>query len=313
MNFLLTLQNVSVLFLLILIGYIAGKTNIVSLEGQSELSNLVLKVTMPATIILAMQMEYTPERLTTAFRITAIVIFAYIGMIILSVFISKIFNVADGKKDVIQIGLILPNTSFMGYPIVLSILGKEALFFAVLGAGLVFEFISWTYGIYTISRTTAFDFRKSLAKNIIFSPGILSIAIGLLLFILSIKIPEPIHMTMKMLGQATSPLAMLVVGILLSRSNIKECLISVKLYLIALTRLLVFPLLIFAVLKTFGFTGMEIIIPVVMLSMPTAAYVAMFSSNVGNDTNLASQIVFISSLLSLITIPIMVMLATRFA
>ena len=313
MNFLLTLQNVSVLFLLILVGYIAGRTNIISLKGQSELTNLVLKVTMPATIIMAMQMEYTPERLMTAFRIIAIVMVAYIVMIILSMFISKIFKVDAGKRDVIKIALVLPNTAFMGYPIVLSILGSNALFFAVLGGGLVFEIISWTYGIYTISRTTQFDFRKSLAKNIIFSPGILSIAVGLLLFILSIKIPEPIHMTMKMLGQATSPLAMIVVGILLSRSNIKDCLMSVKLYLIALTRLLLFPLLIFAVLRTLGFSGMEIIIPVVMLSMPTAAYVAMFSSNVGNDTNLASQIIFISSLLSLITIPIMVMLATRFA
>ena len=222
MNFLLTLQNVSVLFLLILIGYIAGKTNIISLEGQSELSNLVLKVTMPATIIMAMQMEYTLARLMTALRIIGIVIVAYIGMIILSQFISKIFKVDDGKKDVIKIGLILPNTSFMGYPIVLSILGGEALFFAVLGAGLVFEIVSWTYGISTISRTTEFDFRKSLAKNIIFSPGILSILIGLLFFIFSIKIPEPVHTTMKLLGQATSPLAMIVVGILLSRSNIME-------------------------------------------------------------------------------------------
>lgn len=313
MNFLLTLQNVSVLFLLILVGYIVGKSNIITIVGQRELSSLVLKVTMPATIILALQMEYTPERLMIAFKIIGIVILAYIGMIILSIFISRIFNVNDGQRNVIQIALILPNTSFMGYPIVLSILGGKALFFAVLGVGLVFEITSWTYGIYTICKTTEFDFRKNLAKNIIFSPGILSIAIGFLFFILLIKIPEPIHTTMKMLGQATSPLAMIVVGILLSRSNIMECLTTVRLYIIALTRLLVFPLLILMILKTFGFTGMEIIIPVVMLSMPTAAYVAMFSENVGNDTNLASQVIFISSLLSLITIPIMVMLTTRLA
>ena len=313
MDFLLTLQNVSVLFLLIVIGYIAGKANIITIGGQRELSSLVLKVTMPATIIMALQLKYTPERLMTAFKIIGIVMVAYIGMIILSAFISKIFKVNDGQRDVIQIALILPNTSFMGYPIVLSILGGESLFFAVLGTGLVFEIISWTYGIYTISRTTEFDFRKSIAKNIIFSPGILSIAIGLLLFILSISIPEPINTTMKILGQATSPLAMMVVGILLSRSNIMECLSTVKLHLIALIKLLVFPLLILGVLKIFGFTGMEIIIPVVMLSMPTAAYVAIFSENVGNDTNLASQIIFISSLLSLITIPIMVMLANKFA
>lgn len=196
----------------------------------------------------------------------------------------------------------------MGFPIVLSILGQEALFFSVLGAGLIFEIVAWTYATYIIGRKTGMDFKENLIKNIFLSPGILSIIIGFILFIFSITIPEPINSTMRLLSQATSPLAMIVVGIILSRSNIKECVTSGKLYIISIFKLLVFPLLIFLVLKVLGFTGMEIIIPTVMLSMPTAAYVAMFSANVGNDANLASQIVFISSLLSLITIPIMVFL-----
>lgn len=310
MNFLLTLQKVSVLFLLIIVGYITGKKNIITSSGQKELASLVLKVTMPATIILAMQLEYTSERLFTAFRIMIIVILAYLGMIILSNFTSKRYKVTDGQRDVIKIASLLSNTSFMGFPIVLSVLGNEALFFAVLGVGLIFEIVSWTYGIYTISRTTEFDFSKNIVKNILLSPGILSIAVGLILFIFSIKIPEPINATMGLLSQATSPLAMLVVGILLSRSNVKECLTTPKLYLVSITKLLVFPMLIFLVLKVLGFTGMELIIPVIMLSMPTAAYVAIFSANVGNDTNLASQLVFISSLLSIITIPLMVLLVT---
>src|SRR5699024_7385308 len=100
----------------------------------------------------------------------------------------------------------------------------------------------------------------------------------------------------------------LVVGIILSRSNIKECLISFRLYLISAIRLVVFPLIILYTLKFLGFTGMEIIIPTVMLGMPTAAYVAMFSANRGNDSKLASQIVFIYSLMYLITIPLIVSL-----
>lgn len=310
MDFFMTLQNVSVLFLLIVVGYIAGRFGIITKNGQKELSNLVLKVTMPATIILALQLEYTSERFNTALRIMLIVALGYIAMILLSNIISKIYKATDAQRDVIGVASVLPNTSFMGYPIVLSILGKEALFFAVLGAGLIFEIVSWTYGTYKISRSAGADFKKNILKNILLSPGILSIIIGFTLFIFSIKILEPINTTMQILSQATSPLAMLVVGILLSRSNIKECLTSGRLYLMAITRLLVFPILIFAVIKILGFTGMEIIIPIVMLSMPTAAYVAIFSANYGNDTNLASQIVFISSLLSLITIPIMVSLVS---
>ena len=310
MDFLLTLQNVSVLFLLIVVGYIVGKVNIISVSGQKELSNLVLKVTMPATIILALQLEYTKERFNTALKIMLIVAIAYLVMIIISSFISKFYKLNDGQRDIVKIAHLLPNTSFMGFPIVLSILGKEALFYAVLGAGLIFEVVAWTYGAFTISRSTGAEFDKKQIKNILLSPGILAIIIGFVLFITSTTIPEPLNRTMGMLSQATSPLAMVVVGILLSRSNIKECLTSFRLYIVAAIRLLVFPLLIFLVLKILGFTGMEIVIPVIMLGMPTAAYVAIFAANSGNDGNLASQIVFISSLLSLVTIPVIVMLVS---
>lgn len=310
MDFLLTLQNVSVLFLLIVVGYIVGKVGIISEKGQRELSDLVLKVTMPATIILALQLEYTQERFRTSLRIMAIVGISYIAMIIISKLISRMYKLTPGQKDIVEVGSILPNTSFMGYPIVLSILGQEALFFAVLGSGLIFEIVAWTYGAFTISKNAEEDIETNLVRDILLSPGILAIIIGFILFIFSITIPEPLNSTMGLLSQATSPLAMVVVGILLSRSNIKECVTSVRLYIIALVRLLIFPLLIFFVLNLLGFSGMEIVIPVIMLGMPTAAYVAMFAANVKNDANLASQIVFVSSLLSLITIPIMVMLVS---
>lgn len=312
MDFLVTLQSVSVLFLLIVIGYIVGKMNIISVSGQRELSNFVLKVTMPATIILALQFEFTRERFAIATNIIGIAAFAYLGMIVLSKVIRNIYDLDEAQRDIVETGMVLPNTSFMGYPIVLSLLGEEALFYAVLGTGLIFEIVAWTYGSSMINRSTGVDFRKNIVKNIVLSPGILSIIIGFTLFVFSITIPEPINTTMRLLSSATSPLAMIVVGILLSRSNIKECLTTKKLYVISIVKLLVFPILLFFVLKFMGFTGMKIIIPVVMLSTPTAAYVAIFAGNVNNNTKLASQIVFVSSLLSLITIPIMVYLVSGY-
>lgn len=310
MDFLLTFQNVAVLFLLIVVGYVVGKVNIITLDGQKELTALVLKVTMPATIIMAFQLEYTKERFDTALQIMLIVGLSYLGMIILSKIFVKLYKLSDKQRDIVEIASILPNTSFMGFPIVLSILGKEALFFAVLGAGFIFEVVAWTYGAYVINKSSGIDFKKNLIKNILLSPGIVSIIIGFTLFITSITIPEPFNTTMGLLSQATSPLAMVLVGILLSRTNVKECLLSGRLYVMGATRLLIFPIIIFTVLRLLGFTGMKIVIPVVMLSMPTAAYVAIFASNANNDANLASQIVFISSLMSLITIPFIVMLVS---
>lgn len=310
MDFFLTFQNVSVLFMLIIVGYVIGKLNIITVSGQTELTNLVLKVTLPVTIILAFQLEYTKERFITALNIMLIVGLSFLGMILLAKVISKMYRISDNRQDIVEVALILPNATFMGFPIVLAVLGKEALFYAVLGAGFVFQVVSWTYGVYVIQRSSGKGLNKDFVKNILLSPNIVAIIIGSILFISSTVIPEPVNTTMVLLSQATSPLAMLVIGILLSRTNIKESFLSGRLYTIALIRLLVFPLIIFSILKLLGFSGMEITIPVVILSMPTAAYVAMFSASANNDANFASQIVFISSLLSVLTIPFMVMLVS---
>lgn len=110
------------------------------------------------------------------------------------------------------------------------------------------------------------------------------------------------------MSPATSPLAMIVIGLMLSRSNIQEALKNPILYLASAFKLLIVPIAITLVLKAFGVAGPALVIPVMMISMPTASYVAMFSANYGNDAKFASQIVFLSSLLSMITIPIVTLL-----
>lgn len=302
-DFFLTLQNVSVLFLLIVIGFIAGSTNLISVEGQKDITQLVLYVTMPATIISAMQVEMNTQRLQTSMIIFIILIFCYIFMYVVGHFTSKSLPIKKGQQDIFQVALLLSNTSFMGYPIILSLLGPDALFYAVVGAGFIFECVAWSLGTYLISRngteTAVFNWKK-----IVFSPGILSILVGLAVFIFQLSIPEPFNSVITAISPATSPLAMIVIGIMLSRSNIKEAFQNKTLYLAAALKLLVIPMIILFTLKFLGFTGASLVIPVIMMSMPSASYVAMFSSNYGNDEQYSSQVVFLTSLLSMLTIPI---------
>lgn len=303
MDFYLTLQKVSVLFSLIIIGYVVGKLNIVTKSGQKELTGLVLKVTMPATIILAMQQPFSSDKVHNILVLIGIFLGCY-GLIFLSgLGLSKIFKKeSPNRKDIMRAGVLLSNTSFMGYPIVLSLLGEESLFYAVICGGFVFEIISWTYGVYLIGRNA--DGGQGGLKKALINPGVISIVIGGILFLAKISIPEPLFSTMKMLGGATSPLAMIVVGLILSRSNIKDAFKDKAIFATVFVKLIFNPLIIIFLLKTLGFDGMNIVIPVVLLSMPTAAYVAMFSENSGNDDKFASGIVFVSSLCSLITIPL---------
>ena len=306
-DFFLTLEKVAVLFLLIVIGFIAGKLKLISEQGQKDITQLVLYVTMPATIFSAMQLEMSQERLNTAFLVLGVMVFCYIIMFVVGFISSKRLPLTKGQKDIFQTALLLSNTSFMGYPIIQSLLGQEALFYAVVGAGFIFETVSWSLGVYLISRngseSAGFNWKK-----VVFSPGILSIVVGLIFFGFQWSVPEPINSVINMMSPATSPLAMIVIGLMLSRSNLKEAFQNKFIYLASALKLLVVPMIITLTLKAFGISGPALVIPVIMISMPTATYVAMFSGNYGNDSKFASQIVFMTSLLSMITIPIVTLL-----
>lgn len=303
LDFFLTLQKVLILFLLIVIGFIAGRTNLISAKGQKDITNLVLYITMPATIFNAMQLPLNQERVQTSLVIIGIMIFCYFVMFTSGLMIAKRLNLTPGQKDIFHVALLLSNTTFMGFPIVSNLLGEEALFYAVLGAGFIFEMVSWTIGIYLIGRhgkaATSFNWQK-----IAFSPGIISIAFGLLFFLTQWQLPTLAQDVVNTLAPATSPLAMIVVGLMLSRSDIIAAFKNKILYLAAGLKLLGVPLLIIFILKTLGVDGVKLVIPVIMISMPTASYVAMFAGNTENDTDFASQVVFMSSLLSILTIPI---------
>lgn len=305
LDFMLTLQKVLVLFLLMVIGFIAGRTNIVSKTGQSDITNLVLYVTMPATIFSAMQLEYNTERIQRSTTIFLIMICCYVLMFVIGYLVTKKLPLNMGDKDIMRVALLLSNTSFMGYPVVESLLGEEALFYAVIGAGFIFEIVSWSLGVYMIGRNSPKKAEIQFNwKNIIFSPGVLSIIVGLIFFFWQIPVVEPISSVISTLSAATSPLAMIVVGLILSRNDIKEAFKNKYVYLVALVKLLVVPLIILSVLKLLNFDGMELIIPTIMLSMPTASYVAMFANKYENNPKFASQLVFMTTLLSVITIPI---------
>lgn len=223
-------------------------------------------------------------------------------MFLLGLVVSRFLPGDLGQKDIFHMGMLLSNTSFMGYPIVLELIGEDAVFYAVICGGFLFGIVSWTLGIHVMGRNVSGN--KGGLKNAILNPGVLSIFIGGILFLTNTKIPEPLFSTMNLLSRVTSPLAMLVVGLILSRSNIRKAIKDWRIYVASIVKLLVNPLAILFVLKLLNFSGIFIIIPVILLSMPTASYVAMFSDNLGNDKSLASQLVFVCSLLSLITIPI---------
>ncbi|MCU9813353.1 AEC family transporter [Paraclostridium sp. AKS81] len=188
----------------------------------------------------------------------------------------------------------------MGYPVIEAVLGKEAIFFTAI-FNLPFNFFVFTVGTYLLNKHNS-EYKFSI-KSII-SPPIIGVLTGLSLFLLRIKLPLPIFNTLNMLGSITTPLSMIVIGSLLANSPIKETFINKKLYIVSFIRLLVVPSVVYFLLSFYIKNPLLLGVPVVISAMPAASNTAIMAKSYDANDQLASQAVFLTTLISIVTIPI---------
>lgn len=291
--------QVFILFILILVGYISTKTNLIDSSLTKKLSKLIMNIFLPCMIINSMQLEYSPTVLKKVLLLILISLLIYA----ISFLIAIIFKaISKSKNDigVYQFAILFSNVGFMGYPIVEAILGKDAIFYAAI-FNIPFNLLIMTLGVFVICKENnnySFSFKSLI------NPVIISIFIGLSLFILNIKLPYIINRPIELLGNITTPLSMIVIGSMLCLSSISECVRNKKLYIVSFIRLILMPILIYFILKGIVYDKLLFSIPIVIVSMPVASNTAILSSEYNANDKLASQLVFMSTLFSIVTIPI---------
>lgn len=291
--------QVFILFILILVGYIATKKNLIDSSLTKKLSKLIMNIFLPCMIINSMQLEYSPTILKKVLLLILISLLIYA----ISFLIAIIFKaISKSKNDigVYQFAILFSNVGFMGYPIVEAILGKDAIFYAAI-FNIPFNLLIMTLGVFVICKENnnySFSFKSLI------NPVIISIFIGLSLFILNIKLPYIINRPIELLGNITTPLSMIVIGSMLCLSSISECVRNKKLYIVSFIRLILMPILIYFILKGIVYDKLLFSIPIVIVSMPVASNTAILSSEYNANDKLASQLVFMSTLFSILTIPI---------
>jgi malate permease and related proteins len=141
----------------------------------------------------------------------------------------------------------------------------------------------------------------------LFNPGIISVFLGMILFLFSLRLPLPVFRAVELVGGMTVPLSMLIIGALLADADIKGFFSGLSVYYGTFVRLLLIPMIALVVLKVIGFPGQLLQICVLLVAMPAAANTAIFAEMYGADSQLASRCIVISTLLSIITIPLIVL------
>lgn len=297
-----TLINQTVVMLILIItGIICFKTGIISKEGNKELSNLVLSVVNPVVIFMAYQTEYDSElvkNLLTAFLLSVI----SFAIMIAGAYIlvpAKIRNF-----EIERFSSIYSNCAFMGIPLIQALFGSIGVFY--LTAYLtVFNFMIWTHGIIILSGEK--DFKKVL--KVLYSPVILSIVVGIIMFFLQIKLPSVMSKALEFVADLNTPLAMIVSGVTMADTNIISLLKKKRIYYTSFLKLFLFPALIVIIFALPVFSGIDSDVRtsvIIAASAPSAAMCTLQCIRIGKDSLYASEIFAFTTVFSIVSLPLVI-------
>lgn len=298
-----TAVNVLVMIMLMAIGFILAKKDILTSVGIKQITELVLRVSMPCLIITSYQRDYDAQmakKLVYALLFSLVIHFVYI------VIAALIFKKRPDKKDRIsKFSIIYSNCGFMALPLIESLYGSEGVFYAVAYVT-VFNILYWTQGVYLYTN----DIKELSFKKAFMTPGVLGVVIGMTLFFAQITLPSPIAKTANFVASLNTPLPMIVLGTYLENLNIKKILKDASLWAVTGLRLIALPILTIFIIKLLNMERI-IAMPLVLASAcPVAAITTLFAVRYNLDSEYSSQAVSFTTLLSIITIPAIMMIAT---
>lgn len=296
------LQQMIVLFLVMLVGFLAYKKDYINDNASKKLSSIVVNIANPALIlssVLSMDNTVTGKDLITTV-IIAIVVFS--GLLVIAIFIPMIFRVDKQSSGAYQVMTVFSNIGFMGFPIISSVYGASALLYATLFL-IPYNVLIYTYGIYTMKAGKKEE-KEKLRIGQILNIGVIACILAIILFIFQVKLPVFLGSVITMLSNLTAPLSMMVIGASMAVIDWKKLLGDYRLILFSLFKLVILPIVGTLLLKQFISNETICGVTMVMLATPVGSMTAMLAQEYNGDYELASKGVMLSTLLSVVTLPI---------
>lgn len=303
MDFTAAINQIFILFLIMFIGVFAKRKKVITGDTEKSISSIIIKIAMPAMVLSSSSIAYQSDIVPNMLSILLVTIVSYFIIIGFAMLSSSLFKFEKKTANVYNSLLVFANVGFMGYPVARALFGEIGVFYTSV-VNLVFTSMVWTYGILLYNSKGKLNF-KSLV-NI----GTLSSVIGILLFLLQVRMPAPILAALDLTGEITTPLSMLLIGALIAEINVKALFSDWRVYCISFVKLLLIPLVTALILKAFGLNEMVLSLCVVMAAMPSAATNAIFAKEFDVNPTFASVGVFITTLLCIGTLPLIMYFLT---
>lgn len=295
-TFTVLVNQVLSMFLMLAVGYIAYRTKLITEGGVGDLSRTVMYIASPCLMMASFIQPFDGTHLMNA-GLCAVLSVAVLAICAL------VAHVAYGKKDPIsQFGVIFSNTGFVGIPLVQHVLGQSYVFYVTVCIA-VLTFLIWTYGVYLVTGNT----KEISLKKVFTNPAVVTLFIGFAFFLFSVPVPDFISGSLDTLGEVNTGLAMVVLGCYLAQTRLSLIVRDLRAYKVSVLRLIVAPLLTLLLLWLVPSALVPSDIKMVVLitfSTPIGAMVAMLSQKYGANYEYGAGIVSLSTLLSLVSMPI---------
>ena len=300
----LLMEQIAELFLMILMGYIIVKTGLLKGEDSKVISKIVLYRGIPCVIINAFQVDYTSEKVKELLLVFAA------SVLLQVILLAAVWGAGKVLKlnEVETTSIYYSNSGNLIVPLVTFILGKEWVLYGCVFMSVQLVFL-WTHGKNTISREGKWDWKK-----IVFNVNMISVFAGVVLFFTKIRLPEIVDQALSSVGSMIGPASMIVTGMLIAEMNLRNIFENVKVYFISFLRLVVIPVISLAILKISGLVNIHpdgkklLLIVFLAVITPSASTITQMCQVYGNDSKYASAINVMTTLLSIITMPLMVLL-----
>lgn len=284
------------MFVIIVIAVICYKNKLIDDNGNTVLSNLLMYLINPCILFGSYQKEFNPDMLRGLLICIILGLVSHVfGMILATLFLR------NKKADLVneRLAVIYTNCGFLAIPLVNKIYGYEGVFYLTAYIT-VFNFLIWSHGI--LYMKGSWD-KKDLLKAL-YSPASLAIILGIIFYVAGIILPDIIMSPLEYLGNMNTPVAMLIAGVCIAQTDIRYTFRKPRIYLVCLLKLIILPIVFICVFKPFFGDGVLMGVLTIATASPTATMCMIFAVKHNKNSTYASELFAVTTLLSLVTIPL---------
>lgn len=303
MDFSGVFAQMEVIVLVIMLGYIGARLGVMNEDTNTHLSKMVLNITLPCSILYSV---FKNERLLNNVQTLLLTVVAFLTVAVMigfAVILVRLMRIPHGLAGVTKYMLIFTNSAFLGFPVIRVILGTNAVFYAAV-INMAFYLMCYTYGIILVSddkEKAHFHFKDIL------TPIIIASLVSYVFYFLDIKMPSFVTNVLQAMDNVTSPLSLITIGCSLASVALKNVMKPWKVYLAVLIRMIIFPVAYYYMMSLFIDNKLILSVATIITAMPAPAGTAMLCASYGGEESVkvASATVFLSTLISVVSIPLL--------